>query len=597
MQNPYFSMLRTAWKYANNHRKKFIGIYLMFVAANLVVATYPIFYGWFVSELQKKGTAVIDTAWIYAGGFLGLKFLEWLFHGPARIMERKLAFSISQNYIDELYNKVLHLNVEWHHEHHSGATINKIRKAYEAMRDFFQQGFVYLYSFAKFLLSFGAMLYFSPLFGAIGVVLGFFTVCIIIRFDKPYIRSLREMHAKEHHVSSNLVDNLSNIRTVITLKLEKSIHGSLMKRIADVFPSFKRNVTINEFKWFTAQMMVALIYAVTLFGYIYQHWTPGAVFEIAGLVILIGYVNQFTSVFNDIAAQYTQIVRYHTEVQNAKELEQAYASQEKVVSSIMPQRWSTLEIHDLNFTRKQLHKNVKPVGLHNFNMQISKGQRIALVGESGSGKSTLLSLLRGLHTPNAGAYVTVDDTSTISFESIGDMVTLLPQEPEIFENTILYNITLGVPYSDAEINEVCDLVHFTDVITKLPDGLNTHMQEKGVNLSGGQKQRLALARGVLAARNSDIILMDEPTSSVDPRTERMIYRSLLDAFEGKTIISSLHRLHLLTHFDYVYIMKDGSVIDEGTFEHLRRYSLVFKEMWEHQLIDEPQDYPPLNIAL
>src|SRR5690606_32920353 len=99
---------------------------------------------------------------------------------------------------------------------------------------------------------------------------------------------------------------------------------------------------------------------------------------------------------------------------------------------------------------------------------------------------------------------------------------------------------------------------------------------------GGQKQRLALARGILAARGSDVILMDEPTSSVDPRTEKQVYKNLFDSFQGKAVISSLHRLHLLKDFDYVYILRNGSVVDQGPFEELKRYSLVFKELCEHQ---------------
>ena len=114
-----------------------------------------------------------------------------------------------------------------------------------------------------------------------------------------------------------------------------------------------------------------------------------------------------------------------------------------------------------------------------------------------------------------------------------------------------------------------------------------------------QAGRLALARGILAARNSDIVLMDEPTSSVDPRTEKLIYMRMFEAFDGKAVISSLHRLHLLTQFDYIYILRNGQVVDEGTFDHLNRYSLVFQEMWAHQRAEayEQGPYPPLNVAL
>ena len=130
--------------------------------------------------------------------------------------------------------------------------------------------------------------------------------------------------------------------------------------------------------------------------------------------------------------------------------------------------------------------------------------------------------------------------------------------------------------------QACESARFDDVVKQLPQGLLTHMQEKGVNLSGGQKKRLALARGILAARSSDIILMYEPTSSVDTRTEKQVYKNLFAAFSDKAVISSLHRLHLLKYFDYVYILRNGSVVDEGPFEQLKRYSLVFKELWEHQ---------------
>src|SRR5450755_4674478 len=106
--------------------------------------------------------------------------------------------------------------------------------------------------------------------------------------------------------------------------------------------------------------------------------------------------------------------------------------------------------------------------------------------------------------------------------------------------------------------------------------------EKGVNLSGGQKQRLALARGILAGKSSDIILLDEPTSSVDPKTEIQIYDKLFEEYKDKAVISSLHRLYLLNYFDYVYVLQAGRIADEGSFEDLRKNSLIFRELWKHQ---------------
>ncbi|HYF71048.1 MAG TPA: ABC transporter ATP-binding protein [Ohtaekwangia sp.] len=584
MRNPYLSLLRKAWNYARLEKKRFVIIYAMFVAANIVIALNPLFYGWFVDKLQQGGPDAILNGWIYVAGFLGLRLVEWCFHGPARVMERELAFHVSKNFIDDLYQKVLHLPAKWHQDNHSGSTISKLQKAYTALRDFFQNGFIYLHSFGKFIFSFAAMLYFSPLFGAIGVVIGIFTIWIIRKFDKPFIQSLREVNEREHEVSSTLFDSLSNIVTVITLRLEKRIKLSFLAKLSNVAEPFKRNVKINEWKWFTAQMMVGLIYAVVTIGYIYQNYVPGEVFYIGGLVVLIGYVNQFTSVFNDIASQYTQIVKYDTDIQNVQAIEtdydQSHTSEDKMK---LPADWETIDIDKLNFKRSiSAGESQRNNGLVDLKIRIAKGQRIALIGESGSGKSTLLALLRGLYNPTPGSSTVVNGTTSIAFESIAGNVTLIPQEPEIFENTIWYNITLGLPFSDEEVMQACESACFADVVNQLPKGLETHMQEKGVNLSGGQKQRLALARGILAARGSDVVLMDEPTSSVDPRTERQVYKNLFDSFQGKAVISSLHRLHLLKDFDYVYILRNGSVVDQGPFEELRRYSLVFKELCEHQ---------------
>src|SRR5205814_644276 len=127
--------------------------------------------------------------------------------------------------------------------------------------------------------------------------------------------------------------------------------------------------------------------------------------------------------------------------------------------------------------------------LHNLELNIKRGYKIALIGQSGSGKSTLLSLLRGLYLPGKYAALKIDEID-FPFDTIQDKVTLFPQEPEIFENSIAYNVTMGLPCSEAEINRVCDIADFSEVIKQMPHGLSTDIREKGVNLSGGQKQRL-----------------------------------------------------------------------------------------------------------
>ncbi|WP_044173122.1 ABC transporter ATP-binding protein [Flectobacillus major] len=583
-KNPYISLLKTAWQYAQQEKKRFILVYAMFIVANIIFSLNPLWYGWFIDKIQLKGVDVLKDAWLYGLGFLGLRLFEWSFHGIARVMERELAFNLSRNFLHELYHQTLHLPVKWHQDNHSGATINRIRKAYEALKTFFQDGFMYLHAFSKFFFSFIAMLYFSPLFGAVGILLGILTIWIITKFDKPFIKALDETNEREHIVSSTLFDSLSNIITVITLRLEKRMENSLSDKIAFVFKPFRKQVVLNEWKWFVADMLVGLIYVVITIGYVYQHWEVGKVFLVGGLVTLLGYVNNFTSVFHDVAWLYTQIIQHNTDVQTARSIAEAYRQQHRPEAvDILPEHWQKLEIKHLNFSHREVYQaNSQSQALHNLQLNIEKGKRIAFIGESGSGKSTLLALLRGLYEAEKGTSIVLDGKPLDDLGVLSETVTLFPQEPEIFENTIEYNITLGLPFEQSEIMEVCEVAHFTDVVAQLPNGLQSNIQEKGVNLSGGQKQRLALARGILAARTSKIVLLDEPTSSVDPKTEMQIYQKLFREFEGKAVLSTLHRLHLLAQFDYVYILQKGIIVDEGTFEKLLQESAIFQELWKHQ---------------
>ncbi len=583
--NPYISLMKTAWKYAKDEKRKYVWIYIRFALSNLVHALEPILWGLFINQLQLQGTAILQSTWMYVGAYLLLQLVDWYFHGIARVREMDLAFNISQNFLQELYFKTIHLPVTWHQDNHSGATINRIRKAYEALKKFFAGGFEYMHAGAKFFFSFAAMLYFAPLVGSVALILGLGIVKIIFLFDKPYIATLKEVNEKEHVVSSTLFDTLSNIITVITLRLETRMENMVMQRVEEVLPPYKRNVRINEWKWFVVDILVGFIYAIILIGYVYQNYAPGETFLIGGLVTLMGFVQRFTSVFHNIAWMYTAIVRHDTDVKTAINIIDAYdALQKEGKAHELPSNWESIDISNLNFLHKTENEEEelsKKIGLHEVGIQIQKGQKIAFIGESGSGKSTLLALLRGLYPP-ANLQLSLDGIAINQLSLISDHVTLFPQEPEIFENTIAYNITLGMKYEQEELERVAKIAHFSEVIKQLPKGYESSIQEKGVNLSGGQKQRLALARGIFAAKDSEVILLDEPTSSVDPKTEVQIYNRLFEEFEEKAVLSALHRLHLLPKFDYIYVMDQGKVIDEGTFEQLMEGSVVFQDLWAHQ---------------
>jgi ATP-binding cassette subfamily B protein len=585
MTNPYASLLRTAWRHAGPYRGRLALLYGLYVIVNLIALARPAVYGWFVDRIQRDAGHVVSTTWYYAAIYLGLSLVTWAIHGPSRVAEQKLAFDVSLKFLRERYHQTLHLPLRWHQDHHSGATINRLRKSYEALRTFLSDGFSYLFLPVRIAFSLLAILYLSPLLGLLGLAMTAVTIIVIVRFDRVLVPAQHDINEREHSLSANLSDSLSNIVTVITLRLERSMERGLVTQAQKIFGPFRRWSRLNEWKWFTAENTVALTYVAIVVGYVYQSWHSDRVFYVGGMVALIGYVSQYASDFQGITWQYAAMVRQATDIDSAHDIEARYLDHHRPdAPPDLPRDWRTLQVSGLSYA----HREGEGASLEDIELVLTRGRRVALVGESGSGKSTLLALLRGLYEPKPGYSVTVDGRSC-GLGSLNETTTLFPQEPEIFENTIEYNVTLGLPVGEAEVRRVCEVAHFATVLEELPRGLASGIQEKGVNLSGGQRQRLALARGILAAQDCDVVLLDEPTSSVDPKTELLIYEKMFRDFHDKAVVSALHRLHLLRLFDVIYVLDRGRVVARGTLDELLASSRHFQELWKHQDDGAPPD--------
>ncbi len=207
--------------------------------------------------------------------------------------------------------------------------------------------------------------------------LGIITVLLIARFDRPLIQTLTEVNKKEHKVSANFFDSLSNIRTVITLRLGSSMEKGLLRKLIQVARPFRKNAIINEWKWFVAEMMITIIYCVIVVGFVYQHWQPGQVFYIAGLVTLLGYVTQFTSVFQNVANQYTALVQFDTNMSEAADIiGRMKQNTGLIVRPFYAETLATMKIENINFShRSNYDGQFRPQrrSLHSIRIQINRG--------------------------------------------------------------------------------------------------------------------------------------------------------------------------------------------------------------------------------
>lgn len=206
--------------------------------------------------------------------------------------------------------------------------------------------------------------------------------------------------------------------------------------------------------------------------------------------------------------------------------------------------------------------------LDNIALEISQGQKVAIVGPSGSGKSTLLALLMRLHDPLRGE-VQFDgvDIRHYTFESVRQQISVVMQETALFAMSIESNITIGQgEVSREKVIEAAKQAEIHDFIISLPDGYDTPVGERGVTLSAGQRQRIAIARAAL--RQAPILILDEPTTGLDPLTENQVSQALMKLANQSTALIVTHRMKLAAQCDVIICMRHGKIVEQGTHQQL-----------------------------
>ena len=221
--------------------------------------------------------------------------------------------------------------------------------------------------------------------------------------------------------------------------------------------------------------------------------------------------------------------------------------------------------------------------LKDININITGNKMTALVGHSGSGKSTLLSLIPRIYDPISGK-VEVDgqNIKEVKLSSLRKEISIVDQNTTLFDDTVLNNIKYAKPdASNDEIFKAADMAMCTDFINKLENKFETKIGENGIKLSGGEKQRLSIARAFL--KDSNIILLDEATSSLDSETEGKIQKALDKLILNKTTVVIAHRLSTILNSDKIYVMEKGNVLDSGSHEELLNKSETYKNFYNKQI--------------
>jgi ATP-binding cassette subfamily B protein len=220
--------------------------------------------------------------------------------------------------------------------------------------------------------------------------------------------------------------------------------------------------------------------------------------------------------------------------------------------------------------------------IDDISFRIEPGQVAAFVGPTGAGKTTIISLISRFYDPLSGA-VKIDrvDVRRYQQRSLREHISVVLQETVLFHGSIWHNIAYGKPNaSRAEILKAAELANASEFIEKMPDGYDTLVGERGVTLSGGQRQRIAIARAVI--RNTPILILDEPSSGLDAKSERLVFEALDRLMKGKTSIVIAHRLSTIRSADVIFVVQDGKLVESGKHESLAAAGGLYAELYEIQ---------------
>ncbi len=592
--NPLVYLAKKDWEFSAGNRRKVVIFLILFALANTVSFFEPIILAQVVNIIQSditKHGAVTYEGFVHACKWLSLfvlsVFVYWACHGPARVLEQDNAFLARANFRKSMLDGILHFPMQWHVEHHTGDTIDRVEKGANAIFRFAEHSFEIIQTLAMLIGSFVVLIYFNPYASYLVIFMAFIAAVVVIRFDRVLVPQYKDLSRAENKISEKVIDVITNVGTIIILRVEKHVLKAINHKILKPFGLFQRSRRISETKWFLVNLINSLSMLWVLASFIYYHSKLHTTIAIGTFIALYQYVGRINQACFRFTGMYSDIVRDRVRLANAEEVANEFKRQEKVKTTALNGNWRELRVQNLSFS----YHGEEGADLHleDISLNIKRGGRIALIGSTGSGKSTLLKVIRELYDPKTLELYLDGKLLKGGFGEISSEIALIPQDPEIFSTTVGENIRVWAEWEMSDIIRNTDRACFTNVAEGLPNAWDSMIKERGVNLSGGEKQRLALARGLLASEDKAVVLLDEPTSSVDVVNEQVIFENIFRAFADKAIICSLHSLHLLPLFDQIHMFENGKIIASGTFEELME-SAEFKKMWDDFIKNRDQNF-------
>jgi ABC-type multidrug transport system fused ATPase/permease subunit len=505
--------------------------------------------------LRNAAVAALATVLIAVVGALAAYFDNYYTESVGQWVANDLRVAV--------YDHLEHLPLAYYDTHETGTLLSTVIDDISTIQGFASSATL---GIVVDLLTIGGMLglmfWLKWDFALVAVGVAPFLLLFVVRFRKAVKKATREVRRRESDMVGVVQQGLESIRVVNAFgrqELEEAhlleasqatVEAALAARRVKSLLSPVVAVTVSVCTAFVLWRGASLVLASAM--------------TVGSLTVFLSYLSKFFKPVQDLAKMSGTIAQATVGVERVRGILDIDMSIRERPDAREPGKLlGAIEFEAVAFAYDQAH----PV-LADLSFSIAAGQFVGIVGTTGSGKSTVVSLIPRFYDPAAGR-ILVDgvDVRDYKLQSLRDRIGFVLQDTVLFRGTVRSNIAYGRPdASEREIVEAARLANAHDFILRMPHGYDTQVGERGLTLSGGERQRIGIARAII--RDSSILILDEPTASLDSESEKQVIEALERATKGRTVITIAHRLSTIRDADKILVLKGGSVAEQGSHDEL-----------------------------
>ena len=534
-----------------------------------------VIYGFLQNNIAKYGKSYA-LGWICLFIIVSI-FLKNLFLYLSYYFLAPIRNEVTRKYSKLLYNKILALPIGYFTEQRKGDILSRSsndiaeleNSVVGALEGLIKEplNIIGILLFL-FFISFKLTLFVFVLLPIAGFVVG--------RIGRSLKKQTNKAQVKWGEILSQMEETLTGLRIIKGFNAEQKVKKQFYGLIDDIFGiknriSYRRDLAspISEF------LGVTILSGVLWFGG--NLVLNGDILSPGSFITYVALFSQIINPAKALSQAVYNVNRGTATLDRLNEILEAPITVNDIASPIQLNEFKdSITFENVGFSYQD------DSILHNINLTVKKGKLVALVGSSGAGKSTLADLVPRFHDVSEGQLL-IDgiNIKNYSLHSLRKQISIVTQEPILFNDTIAANIALGKPEAtEAEIIAAAKIANAYDFIIKKEGGFNSTIGDRGSKLSGGERQRLTIARAVL--KNPPILILDEATSALDTESEKLVQDAINNMMQNRTSIVIAHRLSTIRHADEIIVMQKGKIVERGNHETLLAQNGYYQKLIEMQ---------------